>query len=175
MSRPKWATPVRLAFKDSLLYRLDAFEVDLWSGEFYLSPKLQKHIHDLVKDWIRDDAEQRRYDWLVAQKGIHESSDRVLPPRGRFSAVSRDVYHDSQPLYHVLAIGVSPLNHRPFAKVRIASSYECLFIDLGEMFRPLSKNQRRKIARHNKSFPAEIASQITYSIRSAVKHYRKTE
>ena len=48
---------------------------------------------------------------------------------------SMDIFHDKQPLYYLEALGISGLKLQPFAKVKIASSYMRLYIDLGNSLR----------------------------------------
>ncbi len=124
----------------------------------------------LRKGWIEDDREARLIEWRAEQERIHALGEKRLPLRGRFSAVSRDIYGSNQPLCFIEALGVNGLTGKPFAKVRMASSYMTLYVDLGNSLRKLSKSARRKAIRYNK--PLRSASeQVNFLVHSAVKHY----
>ncbi|MBA7673093.1 hypothetical protein ES703_81281 [subsurface metagenome] len=93
------------------------------------------------------------------------------PVLGRFNAISKTIYADSQPLYYLEGQSVSGLILKPFVKVRIASSYMRLFVDLGEALREVSKNKRRKAIRYGKPFPRETEVIIRRKVLEAVRDY----
>ncbi len=172
---PRWATPERKNYLQSLLleYLRDrkGWKLDLMTGEFYHSD-YEKRINGLIKDWQAADREQDLAEWQAEQKRIHSLGEKVLPLRGRFSAVSREVYHDAQPLYYMVGLGMSGVTLHPFAKVRIASSYLTLHIDLGDSLKRMSRNKRHKIIRYGASIPLDCERRVNSLIQSAVLHHR---
>ena len=125
---------------------------------------------DLIKHWIGDDRERERYEWELESKALHKTNDRTLPLHGQFSGVSRDIYHDSQPLFYLERMGISGLTLKPFAKLRLASSGTRLYVDISDALKPLSKNARRKAVRYGKSNNA-LQNDIASACYKAVKHY----
>jgi len=100
-----------------------------------------------------------------------EASQRKYPLRGQFSGVSRDIWHETQPLYYLEAIGMDGIKLRPFAKVKIGSSYMRLYIDLGDALRKTSKNKRHKVLRYGKGWATDTQANITEIIGLAVRDY----
>ena len=125
---------------------------------------------DLIKYWIGDDRERERYEWELESKALHRTNNRTLPLHGQFSGVSRDIYHDSQPLFYLERMGISGLTFKPFAKLRLASSGTRLYVDISDVLKPLSKNARRKAVRYGKSTNA-LQNDIASTCYKAVKHY----
>ena len=124
----------------------------------------------IIKDWIADTREADRIAWDNERKALHRTNDRTFPLRGRFSSIARDIWHDSQPLFYLEGIGISGLTFKPFAKIRLASSGTRLYIDISNVFKPLSKNARRKAVRYGKSNNA-LNNDIQSVCYQAVKHY----
>jgi hypothetical protein len=174
-TRPRWATEARQEYLSSLLleYLHDrkGWQCDLLSGDFH-NPAYEKRINGLIKDWQAYDREQDRAEWQAEQKRIHSLGEKILPLRGRFSAVAREVYHDQQPLYYLVGLGMSGLTLRPFAKVRLASSYQCLHIDLGTSLRHMSKHKRRKATRYGGGIPVAIERNVNALIHSTIMYDR---
>ncbi|MBI2858069.1 MAG: hypothetical protein HYX90_03225 [Chloroflexi bacterium] len=131
------------------------------------------HRNGLIDDWVAEDREQRAVERLEEQKRLHATSDRNVPMRGRFSAVSRDVYHDAQPLYYIEAIGLSAVTLRPFAKVRIPSSYTYVYVDIGACFRPLSRNKRKKLVKYARGIPVDVEHAISATVLMAIRRIRR--
>jgi hypothetical protein len=125
---------------------------------------------DQIKYWIDDDRGADRYNWNIEREALHRTSDRVLPLRGRFSAVSRDIYHDTQPFFFIEKMGISGLTFKPFAKLRLASSGTRLYVDISDVLKPISKNARRKAVRYAKSNNA-LQNEIYSLCSMAVKKY----
>lgn len=171
ISLPRWATPDR---RESLV-RL--FKVSRGFCVFgHHKCQIPEHhyslfIELLIKDWKQLDREQAQAHWEAERKALHSLGERTLPLRGRFSAISREIFGSNQPLYYLEGQTVSGLTFTPFVKVRIASSYVRLYIDLGEAFRLVSKNKRRKAVRYGKSLPMSIENHIRKLISEAVRHY----
>jgi len=131
----------------------------------------ENYADTLIADWKRLDKEQRLADWEVERKALHQLGDRSYPVRGQFSAVSRDIYAESQPLYYLEGQAVSGITLKPFVRVRIASSYIRLYVDLGEALRQVSKNTRRKAIRYGKPLPPTTRVAIMRKVMEAVKDY----
>ena len=129
-------------------------------------PVLEKRLNSLIRDWVAADREQAAAEWRAERQALHVTADRRWPPRGTFSAVSRDIFYDGQPPYYVVAVGVSGLTLRPFAKVRLASSWVALHVDLDNTLRKASKNARRKAIRYGR-----LTDTARRAIANAVKDY----
>jgi hypothetical protein len=97
--------------------------------------------------------------------------ERRFPLRGQFSAIAKDIFYPEQPSHYVEGLGISGLTFKPFAKVRIASSYMRLFVDLGDTLKSVPKVKRRKAIRYGKALPPEVERRIEQAVRQAVKHY----
>ena len=170
---PKWATldrKLQLAKIFSDYLALKGWQVDLITGEFY-NPAYEARITPLIADWKRQDTEQRRTDWEAERKALHQLGSRTYPIRGQFSAISRDIYAESQPLYYLDGQAVSGLTFKPFVRVRIASSYIRLYVDLGEALRQVSKNTRRKAIRYGKPLPPTTRQAVMRKVMEAVRDY----
>jgi len=125
----------------------------------------------VIAGWIEDDRIQRKVDWLAEEKAIHSLGERTYPLRGQFSAISQSIYADTQPLYFLEGLAISGLTLKPFAKIRIASSYMRLFVDLKDTLKPVSKNKRRKAIRYGKPLPKDIEANLQQTVGKAVRHY----
>ncbi len=168
--QPKWATQVRKT-------RLVRIFTDSRGFCVFGHPKctIPEHhyeifIEGLIADWKADDRTQAQAEWQAEYKVRHSTNDRRYPLHGRFSAVSQDVFYDQQPEFFLEGLGVSGLNFKPFAKLRLASSFMRLHVDLGDTLKGLSKSQRRKAIRYGK-IPKEIHDKIHDACWLAVKHY----
>ena len=100
-----------------------------------LNVKIPEHhyeiyIDNLVKDWISSDRQDRQAEWQAEFEARHSTNERRYPLQGRFSAIGKDIYYDNQPEYYFEGLGISGLTFKPFAKVRLASSYIRLQVDL---------------------------------------------
>jgi hypothetical protein len=91
--------------------------------------------------------------------------------RGQFSSIAKDIFFANQPLFYLLGYGISGLTYKPFARVRLASSYVHLFVDLGDTLKTISKVKRRKAIRYGKALPLEVQQEVEQVIRLAVRHY----
>ncbi len=80
-------------------------------------------------------------------------------------------WHFQPPLSYLEALGMSGVKLQPFAKVKIASSYMRLYIDLGTSLRGISKNKRRKAIRYGKELPKSIQERIAEKVSLAVRDY----
>jgi hypothetical protein len=126
----------------------------------------------VIHNWRLDDKEARQAQWLSEQKAIHALGERQTNHlRGKFSTVSSDIWHSSQPLFYLEAIGIDGLKLKPFAKVKLAGSFTRLYINLDDSLRSISKNRRRKAIRYNKPLPQSINDKVTAKIFESVNHY----
>jgi hypothetical protein len=124
----------------------------------------------LIKDWIADDRAQAQAEYRAEYEARHRDYERRTPLHGKFSAIGKDIYYDSQPQFYLEAMGISGLTFKPFAKLRLASSYVRLYVDLSAVFQPLSKNQKRKAVRYGRK-SLQLNNQIDRACWLAVKHY----
>lgn len=125
----------------------------------------------VITDWIADDTAERHTEWIAEQKAIHSIGEKSYPLRGQFSAISQTIFADHQPLYYIDGLGISGITLKPFAKVRISSSYMRLFVDLGDTLKSVSKARRRKAIRYGKPLPLDTARDVNVIVNEAVKHY----
>ena len=125
----------------------------------------------VIKDWQASDREQDTADWLEEQKRLHSLAERRQPIRGQFSNIAKDVYFSQQPSYYLLGLGISGLTFKPFARIRLASSYLNLFIDIGDTLKGVSKNKKRKAMRYGKHLPVETQRELDQVCKLAVTHY----
>lgn len=124
-----------------------------------------------IKYWQSDDREQTQIEWKRERKAIHSLNESSLPIRGRFNNISSVIYHESQPIYYLESIGMNGLTLKPFALVKMASSYQRLYVDLGNSLRGISKNRKRKAIRYHKPLPSQADEAISIKVSEAVKHY----
>ena len=168
---PNWSTPIRRDKLVELFERSRGFCV--YGENPCTNPELhhyENYIIGLIKDWIADDREARAYINKVMRSQLHRIPE-LGSLRGQFNFVSRDIFHDSQPQYYLEALGVSGLTFKPFAKVRIASGYTRLYIDISEPLRGVSKNRRRKAIKYGHSLPVDIQKQVEAICNRAIAHY----
>lgn len=167
---PKWATLDRRFYLAKLLTDyLDqsGWQLDMLSGEVY-HPSFTQKANQLIKDWISDDRQLAQADWKAERQRLHATAERRYPLAGQFNGISRDIFYADQSPYYLVGLGISGLTFKPFAKVRLSSSWFSLFVDieLGDSLKGLSKNQKRKAIRYGK-----VNDQIQARIGQAVKHY----
>jgi len=175
MASLKWPTPHRLAYLANLMRSYigqSGWQIDVDTGEVY-HPIFEAKAGSIIADWSADDRAQAQALWRKEQKAIHGLGERSYPLRGEFSAIAKEVFHSEQPQFYLLGLGVSGLTFRPFAKVRIASSFIGLHVtvDLGDSLKTVSKNKRRKAIRYGKALPKDIQDRIDKVCRQAVRHY----
>jgi len=170
-SLPKWATLDRRNVLVQLFLSSGGFCV--YGHKKCLIPEHHYYLYSecLIKDWKHLDKEQSQAEWEAERKALHSLGGRSYPIRGQFSAVSRDIYAENQPLYYLEGQAVSGITLKPFVRVRIASSYIRLYVDLGEALRQVSKSQRRKAIRYGKPLPPTTRVAIMRKVMEAVKDY----
>jgi hypothetical protein len=163
---PKWATPDRQAYLVKLFIRSQGFCVFGHKPCPIPEHHYEVFIDNLIKDWVADDKAQRQAEWQAERKALHSLGERRYPLRGQFSAIGKDIFYGNQPQFYLEGVGISGLTFRPFAKVKLASSYMRLHIDLADSLKDTSKNARRKAVRYGK-----LTDTATARIRQAVKDY----
>ena len=164
---PKWVTIPRQTALVKLFSQSRGFCVFGHQLCPYPEHYYENFIEALIKDWITEDRIQRHIDWKLEQETLHRTNERHHPLRGTFSGVSKDLFLDTQPQYYILAFGISGLTLKPFAKVRLASSYVVLWVELDKLtYVNISKSKRRKVIRYHKRID-DIDSRVI----EAVKHY----
>lgn len=169
----KWATHSRQAHLVKLFLRSGGFCV---YGERPCSQPTLHHYEPftegLIADWKADDRAEQSALWEAERKALHGLAERGAL-RGQFSAIGRDIFFSQQPQYYLDGLGISALTFRPFAKVRLASSFVCLHIEITEALHTTSKARRRKAIRYGKPLPQEARGKIDQICSLAVKHYLK--
>lgn len=143
---------------------------------FTISKPLTSRLYDyiiegLIDDWKADDRITRQLEYRIESIALHSLAEPTKPLRGIFSAISKDIWKSSQPLYYIENMAISGITLQPFVKIRLASSYMHLHVNLGDTLREVSKNKRRKAIRYGKPLPASIEESIGAKIREAVRHY----
>ncbi len=168
---PKWATLDRRNFLVQMFLSSGGFCV--YGHKKCLIPEHHYYLYSecLIQDWKQLDKEQSQADWEAERKALHSLGERTFPIRGQFSAVSRDIFAENQPLYYFEGQAVSGLTLSPFVRVRMASSYIRLYVDLGEALRQVSKSKRRKAIRYGKPLPRNIEIEVRRKVLEAVNHY----
>jgi len=166
MSKPKWATPDRQAYLVELFLRSQGFCVFGHKPCPYREHHYELYIDNLIKDWAADDRAKAAADWQAERKALHGLGERSYPLRGEFSAIAKDIFFGNQAQFYLEGIGISALTFKPFAKVRIASSYMRLHVDLADSLKDTSKNARRKALRYGK-----LTDTAKHRVKRAVRHY----
>ncbi|MBA7465844.1 hypothetical protein ES707_01016 [subsurface metagenome] len=170
-SLPKWATLDRRNWLVELFLSSGGFCV--YGHKKCLIPEHHYSVFSelLISDWKQDDREDLNALWQAERKQLHSLGERTYPIRGQFSAISRTIYAESQPLYYLDGQSISGLTFTPFVRVRIASSYIRLYVDLGDILRQVSKSKRRKAIRYGKPLPQSVKQQISQQVLLAVRDY----
>ena len=170
-SLPKWATLDRREKLVQLFLSSGGFCV--FGHKKCLVPEHHYHLFTefLIQDWKQLDRELSNALWQAERKAMHSLGERSYPVRGRFSAISREIFGSNQPLYYFEGQAVSGLTFKPFIRVRIASSYIRLYVDLGEALRQVSKAKRRKAIRYGKTLPPSVSVAVNRKVLEAVKDY----
>lgn len=123
---------------------------------------------NLKQSWISRDKSDRYYAYQAEYDSRHNVKDR-LPLKGTFNGIAKDVYYDQSPCYRVESIGISPIDFKPFVKIRIIASNDHLYVDLTDSLKGLSKNKKHKILRLNNNGLPDQA--ILDACNKAVKDY----
>ena len=173
MTKPKWVTPIRQAHLVSLFVRSRGFCIYGEPNCTIPQHHYEVFIESLINDWKADDRETNKLEWINERKIMLSMSEKTFPMRGRFNGVSSDIWHDSQPIFYLESIGMVCLKLKPFARVKLSSSYQHLYVDLGDSLKSISKNRKRKAMRYNKPLPQSANDIVSKLIIEAVKDYLK--
>ena len=168
---PKWSTPNRQAHLVKLFLDSGGFCIYGHINCSIPEHHFELYIETLIDGWKAEDREQARLDWLAERKAMHSLGERRYPIAGRFNNISMDIFHEKQPLFYLEALGIDGLKLQPFARVKLASSWLRLYVDLGNSLRGTSKNKRRKAIRYGKPLPQEVEARITRLVSLAVRDY----
>ncbi len=169
---PKWSTPNRQAHLVKLFLDSGGFCVFGHKACQVTEHHYSLFIEFLIDDWQAEDREATRLAWQAERKALHSLGEvSTIITGARFNAIGRDIFHDSQPLYYLEGIGIDGLKLQPFARVKLASSYMRLYVDLGTSLRGTSKNKRRKAIRYGKPLPKVIEARVAELVLQAVRNY----
>jgi len=163
---PQWLTLDRKAHLIDLFNRSQGFCVFGHKPCSNPNHHYEQFIEDLIADWIAEDRATRQALWQAERQALHSLGEQSEPLRGRFSIIGKDIFFAKQPEYYLIGLGISGLTFTPFAKVRLASSFVNLHIDLGDSLKEVSKAQRRKALRYGK-----VSNEVRQRINTAVNHY----
>ena len=125
----------------------------------------------VIDNWKAEDRIERTEQDRLESLFLHNLAEPKHPLRGRFSAISRDIWKSSQPLYYIEGVGISSLTFQPFVRVRLSSSYMRLYVNIGKVFRGVSKSKKRKAIRYHKPLPTNIEQAISQLVRLSVLDY----
>jgi hypothetical protein len=168
-NQPKWSTPNRKQALVALFEKSRGFcvfghkECQIPEHHYLL------FIDDLIRDWQAQDRSQLAATWQADREAMHSLGEHHAPINGRFNNISRDIFNDSQPLYYLETIGFDGLHLKPFARVKIGSSWVRLYVTLDSL-NERSKHAKRKAVRHGK-VTLSLQNQIIARVSEAVKHY----
>lgn len=168
---PKWATSERKAKLVELFYRSGGFCVFGHTPCNIPEHHYELFIEGLISDWIADDREARRLEYRLESIALHSLAEPKQPLRGRFSAISKDIWKSTQPLYYLEGLGISGLTLQPFIRVRLSSSFMRIYVNLGDTLRGVSKSKKRKAIRYGKPLPLAIEQAIYSLVRASVLDY----
>lgn len=171
MRNPKWVTPTRQNHLVTLFTRSGGFCVFGHKPCSIPEHHYEVFIEYLIDDWKADDRAQRAADWKAVQRQIHSLGERKYPLHGEFNNIGMDVFYASQPQYYYIGLGISGLTFKPFAEVRLSSSYVKLHVDIGKALKGLSKSKKRKTIRYGIPLPDGVHNNIIQVCNLAVRHY----
>jgi len=128
-----------------------------------------KLSNEAIEDWKSQDRELRRVQWDAECREMHR-----LPTRMRNNAqFNADDFYANQPEYYLEGFGFSVVRRKPFVKVRIASSFQYLFVELDNgVFRGISQHKKKKILRYGHPLPDKVVKDITDRVNLCVRAYK---
>lgn len=168
---PQWATPERKAKLVELFLRSGGFCIYGEPNCTIPEHHYELFIEGLIADWKADDKATRAIEYRLESIRLHSLYEPREPTRGRFSAISQDIWRASQPLYYTDGLGISGVTLQPFVRVRLSSSFMRLYVDIGEALRGISKSKKRKAIRYGKPLPYTIEQVINGLIKRSVNDY----
>lgn len=157
-----------------LVYKVKSVWKCAYADKACYKPYESHYTHvesDLIKRWSMEDRQATLDKLKVESILLHKTNDRPIPLRGQFSGIAKDIYFDNQPDYFIEAYGLSGLNFKSFAKIRLASSPIRLFVTIEDTFKGLSKNQKHKAVRYGK-VSSKLQARIDLACIDAVNHFR---
>ena len=168
---PQWATLDRRNLLVQLFVDSGGFCV--FGHDKCLIPEHHYSVYTelLITDWKQSDRQDRLGEWQAERRIMHNLGERTFPLTGRFNAISQEIYHSNQPLYFFEGQAVSGVTLLPFVRVRLASSWIRLYVDLGTELRQVSKSKRRKAMRYGKPLLQETEAIIKRKVLQAVRDY----
>lgn len=170
---PQWVSPERKAKLVELFCRSGGFCIFGEPNCLIPEHHYEVFIEGLITDWKAEDREARQLEYRLESIRLHSLAEPREPLRGRFSAISKDIWKSNQPLYYIEGLGISGLTLLPFVRVRLSSSFVRLYISLGEALRGVSKSKKRKAIRYGKPLPKAIEQAINELVKSSVLDYLK--
>ncbi len=112
--------------------------------------RTEKHRHlyeklkaDLKAMWIQEDRDVKAALSRREAADLHHMPDNKGWGR-RYDPVQKDIFFAQQPRYYVESIGIDPLTHQKFAKIRVSSSSRRLFVALPQTTYNARKRLRRQ-------------------------------
>ena len=126
---------------------------------------------ELIRQWKADDRITRIEADKFESIRLHSLAEPREPLRGRFSAISKAIWKENQPLFYIDGLGISGLTLLPFVRVRLSSTYMRLYVNLGDTLRGVSKSKKRKAIRYGKPLPKTVEQAINELVRTSVLDY----
>ncbi len=167
---PKWCNPERRTELLDLFVESKGLCVFGHTQCLEPSHHYEYYIDKLIANWKLDDREASIVEWQAERRAIHSLGEAKYRA-GRFGSIGLDIFHDSQPLFYIEALGMSGVRLKPFANVKLPSSLLELQVDLGDSLKRTSKNRRRKALRYNKPLPQSVEAEVYRLVSIAVRDY----
>lgn len=166
------AVPTRRALDgvDGVRRIIDAYDIQLKTLRAYVPLRLYDYLsNQVIEDWKAQDRELRRAEIQEESRNMHRLTTR-MKNNAQFNA---DGFYQDQPLYYKEGFGLSPMSLKPFVKVRIASSFQYLFVELDRgIFRGLSQHKRKKLLKYGHPLPDNIVKRIDDRVALCVRAYQ---
>ena len=174
---PSNVTRWHCGWGDFPCYSALVLDDEVFGGKVVIGELVYKeYMKILIHDWQALDRDAETARWNKERSLMHTLGETNVQLRGRFSDISRDIYHGDQPVY--LITGYSVMFHAdktayPVANVRLTSSNEILTVDITSAVKDVSKNARNKAIRYGKPLPEQATFEIeklcSKAVREAIK------
>ena len=171
MGKPLWATTERQNYLVNIFLASRGFCIYGHTACSNPAHYYELYIERVISSWKADDRLQREAEWEAESKRLHSLGERHYPLRGQFSAISQEIFHDRQPQFYLLGMGISGLTFRAFAQVRLSNTYLNLYVDIKDTLGKVGKVKRRKAVRYGKPLPLELQGEINKVCKLALDHY----
>jgi len=168
---PKWATPERRERLVRLFERSRGFCVFGHDECPNADHHYELFIEGLVREWVSEDASCRVWAWKAEREWMHRGPTRFT--QGVFDTITREQQQLDRPEYYLVRLGVSPFTYRQVAVVRVAGTFEHLFVEVGVPVRTVGKVKRRKAARYGKGLSEGAMRGIHALCRVAVRDWMR--